>query len=70
MSEAKIQIEQFKSELQIEIEQLKTHMEKARAKDQNDMREWINGSFMRSKEAISTIRALDARVARVENGRA
>lgn len=44
------------------ISQLKVYIAECRAADKKELREWINGSFLRSKEAEANFERLEALV--------
>ena len=52
--------------ISVEIGRLRTEIEKGRAEDKDEMREWINGCFLRAKEARAELRGLDLRLSRIE----
>lgn len=48
------------------MEKLRADLAEGRAKDREEMREWINGSFMRARVAEAEIRNLNTRVEHTE----
>ncbi len=53
-------------EVKVSINLLRTDIEINRAIDKKEMQDWIDGSFMRSKEVGSMLQALDHRVTAME----
>jgi hypothetical protein len=48
------------------MEKMRADLAEARAKDREELREWINGSFLRSSVAVAEMKAFDIRLNRVE----
>lgn len=48
------------------MERLRADLAEARAKEREEMREWINGSFMRAAVAESRIKSVEFRVEHCE----
>jgi hypothetical protein len=49
------------------IDTFKSEVGKWRAEDKNEIKQWINGSFMRSAEAHSRLDGIDHRLDRIED---
>lgn len=52
--------------LRAEIAELRTQIADERRKDREELRDWINGSFLRAGEAHARMEGLEHRVAMVE----
>ncbi len=48
------------------MDRMRADMAEARAKDRDELREWINGSFMRAAVAESELRAIVIRIDHIE----
>jgi hypothetical protein len=53
--------------MRLQIEKLRGHISEARRQDREEMRDWINGSFMRSREAIQRMEGHESRLTRLED---
>jgi hypothetical protein len=49
------------------MERLRADLSEARAREREEMREWINGSFMRAAVAESKIKSIEFRVEHMED---
>ena len=49
------------------MNKLRADLAEARARDRDELREWINGSFMRAAVAESRIKSIEFRVEQVED---
>lgn len=49
------------------VERLRADMAEARAKEREELREWINGSFLRAKVAEAELHAIENRIAFIES---
>lgn len=54
--------EQQTATLMQELGKLRLEQEKARREDENRMKEWINGSFLRAEEVRTEIRSLNDKI--------
>jgi hypothetical protein len=52
--------------LRMELSKLRAEISEARTRDREEMREWINGSFMRAKVVEAEIKSIKTRVEFVE----
>lgn len=52
--------------VKLEIAQLRLEMAETRSKDRDDLRSWINGSFLRAREVEAKFEGLDRRIDEVE----